>query len=320
VKIAYVEPLQRAWARTRLTLFAPLDLAKWLVLAFSAWLAGLVDGVGGGAPSGRIRSGHGADFVGGLYSLQEWFAQHPWLVPLVVAAIVAGALLLVVLLWLSSRGKFIFLDNVVHNRAAIVEPWGRYRRLGNSLFLWRLGFFAVAIAVLAALAGVLLLVAGGVAGFTVATVRGTVAIALGVLAALFSIVALACVALFLDSFVVPVMARTELGAAAAWRLLLPWFEAYLGAFLGYALFVLALGLAVGVAVVVFGLLTCCVGFLLLAIPYVGTVLLLPVFVTYRAFSLEFLAQFDPAFQLFPPATPSQPPPMGGDSRRLDSSP
>ena len=42
------------------------------------------------------------------------------------------------------------------------------------------------------------------------------------------------------------------------------------------------------------LLTCCV----LALPYIGTVLLLPIIVTYRILSLEFLAQFDPGFDLF----------------------
>ncbi len=45
------------------------------------------------------------------------------------------------------------------------------------------------------------------------------------------------------------------------------------------------------------LLTCCI----VAFPYVGTVILLPILVTYRLFSVEFLAQFDPGFDLFIPA-------------------
>jgi|GEM_PF-5006444 hypothetical protein len=36
---------------------------------------------------------------------------------------------------------------------------------------------------------------------------------------------------------------------------------------------------------------------LLALPSVGTVVLLPVHVTYRLFSLAFLAQFDPGLDL-----------------------
>ncbi len=56
---------------------------------------------------------------------------------------------------------------------------------------------------------------------------------------------------------------------------------------------------------VFGFATCCLGFLLLAIPYVGTVLLLPLLVAYRYLSLEFLAQFDPSLDVF--AVPSTEP-------------
>ena len=48
-------------------------------------------------------------------------------------------------------------------------------------------------------------------------------------------------------------------------------------------------------------LTCCVA-LLLMIPllgaYIMAVVLLPLWVTYRAFTVEFLAQFDSSFDLF----------------------
>ncbi len=302
VAIGYLEPLRRAWARTRLTLWAPFDAGKWLVLAFSAWLAGLADGVGGGVPRSRVGVSSGGDLWSGVHAAQRWLGQHPWLVPLLVGAAVLAGLLVLLLLWLSSRGKFIFLDNVVANRAAIVEPWRRFRRLGNSLFVWRLAFAGVAMVVLAVLAAVLLLTAGGLSGFTLATARGTVAIAVGAGLLLLYVAAVALVALAVDSFVVPVMARQGLTAVAAWRVLLPWFEAYLGHFVLYALFLLALAFGLGLVVVAFGFLTCCIGFVLLALPYVGTVILLPVWVAYRAFSLEFLAQFDPTFQLFPVAS------------------
>jgi hypothetical protein len=65
----------------------------------------------------------------------------------------------------------------------------------------------------------------------------------------------------------------------------------------YAIFVFVL---VFLFVCLFALacvLTCCI----VALPYVGTVILLPFYVTYRIFSLEFLSQFDPDFDLFTPA-------------------
>jgi hypothetical protein len=38
---------------------------------------------------------------------------------------------------------------------------------------------------------------------------------------------------------------------------------------------------------------------LIAIPYIGSVILLPVSYTFRAFSIEFLAQFGEKFDVFP---------------------
>ena len=43
-----------------------------------------------------------------------------------------------------------FLDNVVHNRAEIAKPWREFRKEGDSLFLWRLVFGIVAIAIFVA--------------------------------------------------------------------------------------------------------------------------------------------------------------------------
>jgi hypothetical protein len=42
---------------------------------------------------------------------------------------------------------------------------------------------------------------------------------------------------------------------------------------------------------------------LLAVPYLGTVLLLPILVFERAYSVHFLAQFGPSFNVFSAAAP-----------------
>ena len=84
---------------------------------------------------------------------------------------------------------------------------------------------------------------------------------------------------------------------------LPWLSAYPGAFALYLLFVLALAIVFGALFMVACLLTCCI----LALPYVGTVLLLPIWVTYRLLSLEFLAQLDPGLDLFQAPVTAEPP-------------
>jgi ABC-type sugar transport system permease subunit len=93
------------------------------------------------------------------------------------------------------------------------------------------------------------------------------------------------------------MYKFDLKATEAWSYFIPWLKAKPWQFVLYALFVLAL---VFVFVCIFALvcvLTCCI----VGLPYVGTVILLPLYVTYRIFSVEFLAQFDPEFDLFNPA-------------------
>ena len=45
---------------------------------------------------------------------------------------------MIVITWLSARGKFMFLDNVVRGQARVVAPWYEYRKEGNSFFRWNL--------------------------------------------------------------------------------------------------------------------------------------------------------------------------------------
>jgi len=80
---------------------------------------------------------------------------------------------------------------------------------------------------------------------------------------------------------------------------MPLLQQHLVYFFLYGLFILFLYIIVGILVVIFGLLTCCIGFLILAIPYIGSVLLLPVAVVFRALSIEFLQQFGEQYKIFP---------------------
>lgn len=299
MQIAYFAPLNLAWERMKHILWRPFDLGKWVVLGFSAWLAGLTDGAGGGGWKWVMDND---DFANGPFagspgsSLFDSSGALVW-IPLLFVVIMAVAAILVALLWLSSRAKFIFLDNVVHDRAEIVEPWHRLRELGNSLFLWRLGFIVccglvvMVLLVLFFAPAATLSFSDALAGLSYAamTLGVLVLIAFGILAAF--------VALFLEGFVIPIMYKFELKATEAWRYFLPWLKNRPLSFLLYGLFVVGLGICFVVFFSMVCVLTCCV----VALPFVGTVIMLPIWVAYRLFSVEFLAQFDPGFDLFTPA-------------------
>jgi Na+/melibiose symporter-like transporter len=95
------------------------------------------------------------------------------------------------------------------------------------------------------------------------------------------------------------MYKHQVRVLQAWRMFIPILASHLVYFLVYGLFLLLLAIGVGIAIVFAGCLTCCVGFLLLALPYIGSVILLPIGFIYRDFSLEFLAQWGPEYSVFP---------------------
>jgi hypothetical protein len=309
MNVSYLGPLERSIARARSILFTPFRLETWLVLGFAVFLSEWLSGGWGHAGWKQEFGGdhHGAPHfsVPHLPDFLPALVWGPLLAGLILAAIVVGF----VLLWLGSRGKFVFLEGVALGRAAIVEPWNRYARLGNSLFLWKLGFAVVSglvmLGIVFATFGTALL---GWLGFHERVAMAPPIIG-GIVLAGFVGLLVAFVGLMLDDFVVPLMYRHGLRATEAWKRFLPLFREHLGRFVLYALFVLVLAAAVGVMVVAVGFSTCCVGFLLVMLPYVGQVVLLPIHVAYRGFGPEFLAQFGPEFQIFaaappPPATAS----------------
>lgn len=291
-----------AWARMLTILFRPFNFAKWMVLGFTAWLAGLTQGgqsfswSSGGTDSGNSDfeiSGAGSDWP-------DWDRWSGWLLehPLWFAAGVLGCasliVLIVVILWLSSRGKFMFLDNVVHDRAEVVRPWNRYRRLANSYLGFQLSFIALMLVIMAAVGLFLFaLTASSVMAFGEPPLfLGVVVGVLGLLAFGFAV---AYAQFFLDAFVVPVMYRYDLGVLAAWSHFGKIFHRHPGTLILSGPFLLVLGFAVVLAVIMAGLLTCCIGLVLVVIPYIGTVILLPVPVTYRAFTVALLDQIDPGY-------------------------
>lgn len=293
--IRYWQPLERAFDRMRRILFEPFDLVTWMVLGFSAWLATLGSGNAGGGNLGSAPSDIGDSFGNAASSLFD----NMFLFGLVGLAGVVVLALIAALLWLSSRGKFIFLDNVVHEKAEVSDPWRQYKRLGNSLFLWRAAFVGIVIAVVAAGALIPAIPAALVSGGSFEDLSIFAMTSWGIFFGLivFCVIVISLfVTLFLDAFVVPIMYRFDLSATQAWKNLLPWLKAHPGNFILYGFFVLLLTLGFAIVSMLACLLTCCIA----ALPYIGTVVLLPLWVTYRYLSLEWLAQFDPGFDVFTP--------------------
>lgn len=142
--ISVIEPVNDAIERTKTILFRPFNLEKWFIIGFCAWLAGLLEGGGGGGGYG----GGGGNHDGGQIQAQaiEFCRIHIVFITIAaIAAITIFAAILLVLLWLSSRGKFMFLDCLAKNKGHIIEPWKTLKKQANGLMGFRALLIAAAI-------------------------------------------------------------------------------------------------------------------------------------------------------------------------------
>ena len=302
--ISVIDAVSAAFRRTGRVLFQPFDLGKWFVLGFCAWLAQLGEGGGGGGNFNVPGGGPGGGGGGGSPFREPFEEAFHWVeANLAVVLIVAAAVVLVVvaisllIVWLQCRGRFMFLDGVVRNRGAVVEPWHRYRRLANSLLLFRLvvgalGFGAILFAVLLGLA-----IAWADIEAETFGAAAVIGIVTAVLLTVVVAVTLGVVRLLVNDFVVPVMYLRDVRIMAGLGLFdREILRGHVGKIVVFYLMKIVLVMGMGVAAMIVTCVTCC----LAALPYLGTVILLPLPVFLRSYSLHFLDQFGDGWRVFPP--------------------
>ncbi len=301
--ISILDPLSDAIDRTKLILFAPFELGKWLTLGFAAWLISLSEG---GVPSlsFSVPFEHGGSQAQGP-GLMGPMGEFASAFTVVFVAILGIALLVglcfgVFVLWLSSRSKFVFLHDLAVNQAHIAKPWRLFAKHGTSLFVWHLllilavGLITIALLVIG---GALVVPSAMSKDVLPVSIVGVVLLGLVFVCMLFGT---AIVNLLLNDFIVPLMYTHDVSTVTAWRSLLPLVQTYPGTFILYVVFRLLLVMVVSallVGVLFFTCCCCCFGLFLL-VPYVGSVILLPVPVFFRTYSMAFLAQFGPAYDCF----------------------
>lgn len=295
-RIEIFRPFGEAFELTNKILFQPFDVKKWFVIGFAAFLSGHLAGVGFNFPSpfGNFQSHRTAPEEISLH-FDQW---KPWLVATVVVLAMLFFAVVIALTWLKARGNFIFTDCVVRNRAAIVEPWCEYRKEGNSYFFFLLGLmFAVLL-----LAGLMLASVIGLGWLKQGAGETGSITFVGFL--IFLCVFWVSIVIFVSIgtyFMVPVMYRRRCRAVAAFRDVTRLVWHHLGSFFLLCLFEFVLILAVLLIGAIVTCATCC----LAALPYLGTVILLPLFVCLRAFGLVFLRQFGPDFDVWMSSMPPE---------------
>jgi hypothetical protein len=301
-EISVIDPLSPAIERVKTILFRPFDLGKWFVIGFCAWLAYLGEG-GGSGPNFNF-GGQQGEFSGeSFHHAKEVVIENLyWILPVAITAIVLCIIIGFVIAWLSSRGRFMFLHCVALNKAEVVAPWHKFRKQGNSLFLFRIVLGLISFAVILLLVAMLvvigvLLFAGGGGPHPFGII---LMVLLAFLLILPTAIAFGLVCKFTRDFVVPIMFLRQGTCMAAWREFWPLLTGNKGKFTLYILFQIVIAMAVGIIVLACVCITCCCLGCFLAIPYIGTVLMLPILVFDRSYSLLYLRQYDPGFDVFGP--------------------
>lgn len=292
MKISAIEPISPAWNKMVHILFKPFDFQKWLVLGFCAFLAQCGESGGsGGNPGGGGNSKHTVP------EMKAWVTEHlELIIGIGIGVFVLVILLTILVTWLSSRGKFMFLDGIVKNRGAVKEPWAEYKKEGNSLCIW---------SILIRFTAFIFFVGVGALAFMIAwpdieseTFGSSAlnALIVGGGSLLILIVAFALLAFFIRIFVIPTMYLRRIpfmqAASVAYTdcVCNHKFSAFC---LLCMLFVLGIATAsIGFAITCF---TCC----LAALPYISSVVFLPVSVFFMCYALFYLQQFGDDWRFFP---------------------
>jgi len=304
--VSVIDPIGPALEKVKMILFKPFDLCKWFVIGFCAWLAFLGSGGPGGGGGNRVQmKGEFSETREVVDLAKEFVIENlAWIIPVALTVVVLIIVLWLVFTWLSSRGRFMFLHCVAENKAEVKVPWTKFRQHANSLFLFRIvlgliGFAAIGLPCLLAVGLIAIMVAGNIPA--VAAVLGFLIIGLIIFAIS---IALFLVGKFTMDFIVPFMFLRTTSCTAGWREFLTILSVNKARFVLYILFQIVIAIVIGVIISIgfcIGCCLCCVSVLLL-IPYIGTVILLPLLVFKRAYSLYYLRQFGPEFDVFRPET------------------
>ena len=285
-KIEILSPFNQAIELTRLILFRPFDITKWLIIGFAAFLSGWLNSGGRSINPWSFRGWNTSSAQAPTVPIPVLQSRPCWRVP-------PGphrgsgrfhcrnrhSLALGHLAW-----PFHFYHCLVRNRAAIAEPWREYHRKGNRFFLFLIVLIVASIAIVALLGG---FVFGSLMLWRNYHISNTPALLVLVPIAVFAWVAFAVVVNLILYFMPPVMYTRRCSPGDAARAILRLILDDPVPFILFILFMLALWIGWIMVGCLVTCLTCCRA----SLPYIGTVMVLPVPVFFRSFSLLFLRQF-----------------------------
>ena len=291
--ISVTEPIGKAVQWTSHVLLSPFDIAKWLTIGFCAWLA-LLGNNGKSFPSFNFHRGsYNYDVENRFHSIADFVMRNVILISAIaVCAFIVIVIITLLIYWLKSRGEFMFLDCTIKNRGAVVEPWQQFKHPANSLFIFRALLMCAFFLLFFMIAAISFVIALPDVTNRVFDIHAVISCAVGAPLLLVLIVAFALLKNILTDFIVPIMYKKNVAVIQAFDILSN--HLLKGNILYFVLFYfmkIGLSIIINLIIIIIGLATCCIACCAFALPFFGTVLLLPVFMFKRLYSIFFLEQF-----------------------------
>jgi hypothetical protein len=334
--ISVTDPLSPAYERTAQMTFRPFKLDKWFAVGFVAWLAGL--GEGGGpnfnfnnkfkfpappappvppTPAPRTwppttdPSNTGPSTPATSYTAPpdpwqpviDWMKTHVFeLVLIGVAILVVIIAISLIVMWINSRGKFMLLHSIANDSPAVAAPWKQYKQLANSLLGLRVCLFLMGSVLSLAILGAGVMLALPDLRAEQFGSRAITAIAVCVPLMLLVGIPLLFINWCTTNLVTVVMYARGALVMDAWReFRLQVMPGNFGKIVLFMLMNIVLNIGLVIAQALLGCVTCCIGFL----PYLGTVVSLPLILFLRCYGIYFMQQFGPQYVIIQegPRTP-----------------
>jgi len=299
-KIEILKPFSEAFQLMKTILFHPFDLAKWCVIGFAAFLANFSSGMNFNFGfNGFPRNGNWHwSYSEARRGMTEAFNQIPvWVMPLATVGILVIVAIVILVMWLGARGRFILTDCLVHNRGAFTHPWREFRSEGNSFFLFSL-LVLIAALILCSPFLAPLFIPGLRLEFGPVLIGGIILYAMILMVISFAWQ-------LVSQLMVPVMYHRRCRSLPACKEVIALIGDNPIPFILYLLFFVVLVVACAIVGCVVTCVTCCIA----AIPYIGTVILLPLYLTLYGFTLFFIKQFGTNYDVWAGVLPiEQPPP------------
>jgi hypothetical protein len=277
VPISAVDTISLAFQHTKQQLFLPFRFGQWIKLATVGLLAGEVGSSGGCNGStfnfphqpGASRHFANSGFLNSGFPDTGLASKDPMLFAgLIAVLIVAGLLLGIILMYVSSVMRFILFDSVIAKDCRVRAGWNRRQGPGWRFFLWKLFYLVVMFAGLVILVGIPAGFAFA-AGWLNAPKQHVIALVLAGMGVFFVLtiflLTLSLIYVLTKDFVVPQMALENIGALEAWRRLWPMIKAEKGGYAGYI--GMKIMMAIGAGIVI-GIVTLILG-LIIAVPTIG---------------------------------------------------